>query len=74
MKIEELKKQMILNLKNEPITITHPTSGSVTLGLHKASVMASGIIELLKAAAGEPVMRNEEMSFEGGEWVLILEE
>jgi hypothetical protein len=72
--IADLEKRLIFYLKNVHIEITRPTSGSVTLSLPKAGEMARGIIGVLKDIAGEPVLPNEEISFNGGEWVVVLEE
>lgn len=72
-KIPDLQEKIALYLKSVEIEI-NGTVGTATLRYPKASEMAIGIREILKQIAGEPVLRNEEMTFNGGEWVVILEE
>ena len=76
MKVKELEMKMIRTLKKEPINITHLPSGTVTIGIGKAAVMASDIIKLLKKAAGTPYKdgETEEITFGGKTWFLTLEE
>jgi hypothetical protein len=74
MKIQELEAEIFTYLQKEPIHVGGSVVGPVNLTLGKAGLISKGIIDIIKKAAGEPVMEKEEISFEGGEWVLILEE